>query len=199
VLESQAPIKRDSSADVGRISVRVNSNSYLTAAFIGTFFSAFLLYLGYNAAAAVLVAIFWLAIPLLAYFEKVVFDGRRLTRVGPAAVMQSWLIDSRRRLRVSAVEHVETHPVRTIKRGNKIYPSYRTVISGRGTQFVLASTTKNYRKLLRALLPLVSEEVLDHRSVEMRDYLIEPKEVRMFWRTHSPSIARVKPRRRRPK
>jgi len=159
------------------LAVRLSLNSYLTSFLIGSFFSAFLLYLGYDVWALALFVMFWVVVPFFALSEKIVFEGTRITRIGPAARLRSWMIGSRRRLRISAIEHVETHAVRTIRRGNRVYASYRTVISGRDMQIVLVSGTENFRKLLRRLLPLLPDEVLDNRSLEMRDYLADPKEV----------------------
>lgn len=162
-----------------RLAVRLSLNSYLSSFLIGSFFSAFLLYLGYDVWALALFVMFWVVVPFFALSEKIVFEGTRITRTGPAARLRSWIIGSRRRLRISAIEHVETHAMRTIRRGNRVYASYRTVISGRDMQINLVSGTENFRKILRRLLPLLPDEVLDNRSLEMRDYLVDPKEVLM--------------------
>jgi tetratricopeptide (TPR) repeat protein len=52
-------------------------------------------------------------------------------------------------------------------------------VRGKGVRFAFASGGEDYRLMIRRVFPLVSENVLDNRSIELRDYLAEPKETLM--------------------
>ena len=56
---------------------------------------------------------------------------------------------------------------------------YRTAIRGRDLNIILASGGDDYRQMISRILPQVPENVLDNRSIELRDYLADPKEIRM--------------------
>jgi len=63
--------------------VRVSPGSYLALASVLTFVSALLLRAEYNAVALGLVMLAWIVIPLLAFSDRVVFDGLTIRRRGP--------------------------------------------------------------------------------------------------------------------
>jgi hypothetical protein len=46
-------------------------------------------------------------------------------------------------------------------------------------KFAFASGGEDYRQMIHRIFPLLSENVLDNRSIELRDYLAEPKETLM--------------------
>src|SRR4029079_12260513 len=52
---------------------------------------------------------------------------------------------------------------------------YRTQIVGKNTEFVFASGGRSYREMVRQLFPLIHADKLDLRTIELRDYLCEPK------------------------
>ena len=66
-----------------------------------------------------------------------------------------------------------------MKRGGNVFYRYRTSVQGKDLQFVFASGGEDYRQMIHKLFPLLSENLLDNRSIELRDYLTEPKETLM--------------------
>ncbi|MBX7054645.1 MAG: hypothetical protein K1X36_06790 [Pyrinomonadaceae bacterium] len=161
------------------VSIRVSPHSYFIALLIGSFFSAFLFYLELDLPAVSLFMIAWIVVPFLAMNDHLVFDGRCLTRAGLLPSIWSRLNGNRRRLRIHDIEQVETQALRTIKRGGNVYYRYRTAIRGRGMMFAFASGGDEYRRMIRALLPLLPANALDSRSLDLRDHLTDPKEVLM--------------------
>ena len=161
------------------IGVRSPWNPYLAVFFLGTYLCAFLLYIEVDWAAVAVFALSWIVIPFLAITDNVVFDGKRISRTGPLVNLWSWAYGHRRKLRVTDIEQIDTRSVRMIRRGGRIVYRYRTAIHGRGMTFVLSSTGENFRSMIAAILPRVGEDSLDARSIELRDHLIDPKEVQM--------------------
>ena len=165
------------------ISIRVSPQSYLTVLLLGSFFSALLFYLEMDRPGTILFGVSWLLVPFLAFSDRISFDGRRLVRTGPVPRAWSWLNSSRRRLKITDVERVETQAIRTIKRGENVHYRYRTIIRGKGLSVVVASGASGnndaYRRFIKSVLPLLSEDVLDNRSIELRDHLADPKETLM--------------------
>jgi tetratricopeptide (TPR) repeat protein len=80
----------------------------------------------------------------------------------------------RKQLSIDDFETVETHAVRTLRRGGRVRYRYRTQITGKGKDFVIVSGGREYRKLVRELFPLIHENKLDNRSRDLRDYLHDP-------------------------
>jgi len=158
------------------VSVRVPLYPYLTALFSVLFIAAFLIYIEYDAASAVLFAGAFIIIPLLALRDSIVFDGKRIIRTGLIPRMWANFLSQRNRLKLTDIENVETHATRTLKRGSKVTYHYSTIISGKGAAFHISSGGEDYRRMVRTLLPLLHDEVLDTRSIEMRDYLCEKNE-----------------------
>jgi hypothetical protein len=83
------------------------------------------------------------------------------------------------RLRVSQIEQIETQSIRALRRGGNVFYRYRTTVTGRGVRFVFASGGEDYRLMVNRLFNLVPNDVLDNRSLELRDYLQDPKETLM--------------------
>ena len=156
-------------------SVRVSPGSYLAAASVLTFVSALLLRSGRDifALAAILVA--WLVIPLLAWRDRIEFDGSTLSRRGFAPALLGALGVGPKSLRIEQFEKVETQAVRTLKKGGKVRYRYRTQIVGRRVQFTFASGGQSYRNMVRQLFPLINHDKMDLRTTELRDYLSDPK------------------------
>jgi tetratricopeptide (TPR) repeat protein len=157
-------------------SIRVSPNSYFNALFLATFFTGFFVYLEIDWAAVLLFALSWILLPLLAFTDRIVFDGKRLSRTGILPNAWAFLNGSRSRLRLSDVEQAETQALRALKRGGTVFYRYRTSIRGKDMQFAFASGGEDYRQMIRQIFPRLSENVLDNRSIELRDYLAEPKE-----------------------
>lgn len=162
-----------------RLSIRVSAYSYIAAIFVGTFFSALSIYLEANLLAYLLFAVSWIAMPFLAMTDKIVFNGKRLHRSGLLPKAWAYLTRSRNWLKLKDVEQVETQAFPTIKRGGKIFYKYKTSIRGKGVDFTFSSGGPEYRNMIRAVLPLISENILDNRSLEVRDYIPEPKQTRL--------------------
>lgn len=158
-------------------SVRVSAGPYLALASVITFLSALLLRLQYDVAAFFLVGATWLILPILAFTDRIVFDGASLRRQGPVIWLRDVLLKSRGRLAVDDFETVETNAVRTLRRGGSVRYRYRTQISGKGKVLVISSGGKGYRKLVRELFPLIHDDKLDNRSRDLRDYLNDPRAV----------------------
>jgi tetratricopeptide (TPR) repeat protein len=156
-------------------SVRVSPGPYFTVASITTFLSALLLRSHYDVWALALISTTWIVTPLLALTDRVVFDGTSLTRQGLVSYFLKLVFGNGKRLSVDDFETVETNAVRTLRRGGSVRYRYRTEISGRGRQFVIASGGRGYRRMIRELFPLIHGDKLDNRSRDLRDYLNDPR------------------------
>jgi len=155
-------------------SVRVSPGPYLALAGVVTFVAALLLRINYDAAALIMIAVAWLIIPVLAFSDRIAFDGSSLRRQGPLATFLHLVFGYRKQLSIDDFETVETQAVRTLRRGGRVRYRYRTQITGKGREFVIVSGGREYRKLVRALFPLIHESKLDNRSRDLRDYLNDP-------------------------
>ncbi len=161
------------------ISIRVSPNSYFAATFLTTFVSAFLIYLEMDFFALTLFAAGWIIFPVLAWTDRIVFDGKRLTRTGFLSRFWAWLNSTKYRLKISDIEQVESQALRALKRGGNVFYRYRTTLQGKNLKFAFASGGEDYRQMIHKILPLLPETILDNRSIELRDYLAEPKETLM--------------------
>lgn len=146
---------------------------------MASFFSAFLFYIEMDLAGVILFAISWICLPFFALGDRISFDGKRLVRTGVVPRIWSWFNASRRRLKITDIEQVETHAVRALKRGGNVFYRYRTVIRGRGLSVTIASGGEDFRRIIKSILPRLSDNVLDNRSIELRDHLSDPKETLM--------------------
>lgn len=158
------------------VSIRVSPQSYFTFLFLATFFAAFILYLEYDLSAAVLVILICPIVAVLMFTDRLVFDGKRIRRTGIVPRIWSWVYGMRDRLKLSDIEQAETQALRALKRGGRVYYRYRTSIRGKGVTFSFASGNSDYIAMIKAILPSLNEDVLDNRSIEMRDYLADRRE-----------------------
>ncbi|NNE67573.1 MAG: tetratricopeptide repeat protein [Pyrinomonadaceae bacterium] len=158
------------------VSVRVSPNSYLAGSFLATFFSGLLVYLHHDLAALIVFLSGWIVIPLAFWRDRIVFDGQRLIRTGPLPAIWSKINRSEHVLDLDDVEQVETQALRALKRGGSVFYRYRTTIAGGSVNMVVASGGESYRRMVKSLLPCLNESLLDNRSIELRDYMSEPKE-----------------------
>jgi tetratricopeptide (TPR) repeat protein len=154
--------------------VRVSPGSYLALASVLTFISALLLKSHYDALAIGLISLAWIVIPFLAYADRIVFDGVIIRRRSPGLAILHALFGYLKQISIADIETVETTAVRTLRRRGRVRYRYRTQITGKGKEFVIASGGQSYRRLVRELLPLVHEDKLDNRSRDLRDYLADP-------------------------
>ncbi len=161
------------------IDIRVSPNGYLAALFLASFASGLLVYLEKDLTGMLIFGAGWIIIPLFAWSDRITFDGRRLVRTGFLPQIWTKLGGSKYRLKISDIEQVETQALRALKRGGNVFYRYRTVLSGKGLRFVLASGGEDYRRMIHKIFPLLPENALDNRSVELRDFLSEPKETLM--------------------
>jgi tetratricopeptide (TPR) repeat protein len=118
-------------------------------------------------------------LPALALTDRIAFDGKRIRRTGILPQAWAWLNGYYYRLKLADIEQIETQALRALKRGGNVFYRYRTSITGKDLKFVFASGGEEYRRMIRGIFPRISENVLDNRSIELRDYLSEPKEVLM--------------------
>jgi len=161
------------------LSIRVSPHSYLTTILLGTYLAALFFYLEIDIVGGILFVVSWIIIPFLALNDHVSFDGKRLTRTGLIPRVWAWFNQSRRRLKISDIEQVETHAVRALKRGGNVFYRYRTVLRGKGVSVTIASGGEEFRRIIKGILPRLAENVLDNRSIELRDHLADPKETLM--------------------
>ena len=180
-LSALADASEDRQSDQRRAavaSVRVSPGPYLAIASVMTFSSALLLRSNHDAWALILVGVAWIIVPVLALADRVVFDGVSIRRQGPGFFILQSVFGRTKQLTVSDFETVETSAVRTLRRRGSVRYRYRTQISGKGKEFVIASGGKAYRRLVSELLTLVHEDKLDNRSRDLRDYLTDPGSVK---------------------
>jgi len=177
--QQELPLVTQTSTFKEVISIRVSPHGYFTALFLATFFAGLAFYLEIDWIGMTLFAASWILIPFFALNDRVAFDGRRLERTGMIPRVWSWLNSSRRSLKLSDVEQVETAAVRAIKRGGVVYYRYRTSLRGKGISISFASGGDEYRQMIRAILPQLDDAVLDTRSIELRDHLEDTKDILM--------------------
>lgn len=159
--------------------IRVSPHGYFTALFLGTFLSAFLFYIENDLAGFLAFGLSWVLIPFFALNDRISFDGKRLVRTGAVPSVWAWFTSSRRRLKLTDIEQVETEAIRAMKRGGNVYYRYRTMIRGKGLNITIASGGEDFRRMLKGILPRLADNVLDTRSIELRDHLADPKETLM--------------------
>ncbi len=170
VASQREPRKRAALA-----SVRVSPGSYLAVASVLTFSSALLLRSERDLLALAVIGVAWLVIPVLAWRDRIEFDGSALSRRGLAPALLQMLGIGPKKLAIDQFEKVETQAVRTLKKGGRVRYRYRTQIIGRNIEFTFASGGRSYRNMVRQLFPLIPQDKMDLRTTELRDYLSDPK------------------------
>lgn len=161
-----------------RIRVRVLPLNYLVSLLLASFLAAFLLYIEADLYAYLLLAAAWITVPLLILQDRIEFDGKRIRRTGLIPRVWSRLTATRDRIKLNDVEHVRTNILRTIKRGGNLIYTYRTTFFGKGKAFTIHAGGRHYRDFVEAVLPRLNPNVLDHRSIDLRDHLNDRVEVR---------------------
>jgi tetratricopeptide (TPR) repeat protein len=107
--------------------------------------------------------------------DRIVFNGKRVYRSGFLTKAWAYLTGTRFWLKLRDVEQVETVVLPALKRGGRVYFRYQTSVRGMGVEFSFSSGGRGYRQFVRKLFRSVPEEVLDATSIELRDYIDEPK------------------------
>jgi tetratricopeptide (TPR) repeat protein len=154
-----------------RVSVRVLPLNYLVALLLGSFIAAFFLYVEADIFAYLLLGFAWLLVPVLILQDRVSFDGRRIHRTGWVPRLWASLTATRDRIKLNDVEHVQTSVLRTIKRGGNLIYTYRTTFFGKGKSFTIHSGGKHYKQFVEQVFARLSEDILDNRSLDLRDHL----------------------------
>lgn len=186
--------------DVRPVSIRVSPQGYLTGVMLGTFLTGLLFYLRFDVAAYVVFCTSWILLPYFAMNDRIRFDGRKLERIGTLPRAWAWFNGGRRRLKISDIEQVETQAIRAIRRGGNVHYRYRTVVHGKGVSIAFASGGEDFRRMIRAILPRLNDNILDVRSMDLCKYLSDPKEALMkaeFARIPSAEVLEIAARPRR--
>jgi tetratricopeptide (TPR) repeat protein len=176
MLEREA-LCRYASAAVGPnlpARVRASLRPYAVVALLSGFYGSFALYLGFTTLASALFLFSFLLIPAAALTDRFVFDGKRLTRTGFLPMLWALLTGARPRLRLADIERIETHILRGIRQGGRVFLKYRTLVIGREVVYAFDSGSAGYRRMARSLFAAVSDPVLDAASVDLRDHLDDP-------------------------
>lgn len=160
------------------INVRVSPGGYLIAIFFILFLAMFFLYLDRLMLSGILFTISCFVLPVLWFFDTISFDGRRIRRTGLLIRLWAALNRSRYSIKVADIEQVDTQAIRTFKRSGNVVYRYKTTFRGRSGVFAVASGS-SYRQLIKAVLPMLADGVLDNRSMELRNYLADPDDVRL--------------------
>ena len=166
-----ASVSVEKRSDPSMIAVRVLPLNYLVVLLLASFVSAFVLYVEADVLAYFLLGVAWIVIPILALQDRVIFDGRRISRSGVIPRIWSRATSTRDRIKLNDVEHVQTATLRTIKRGGNLIYTYRTTFFGKGKAFTIHSGSRSYRAFLEAVFPKLNESSLDVRSLDLRDHL----------------------------
>ena len=160
-------------------SVRVSPGGYLAAVCIQTFAATLLLRAEYDAASLIAIALAWIVTPILAFTDRINFDGQTLARKGLIPLLIRFIKGNSLSLSIEEIERVETSAVRTLRRNGRVRYRYRSEVSGKGRSFIFASGGDSYRRMIRTLLPLLGYDKVDARSSEMRDYLTDARTLRV--------------------
>src|SRR3981081_2218441 len=148
--------------------IRISPSGYFAVAALLTFAALMCLRARRDVAALALAAGTWTVIPLLVLTNRLSFDGHTISRTGLAALLIRLARRRTTNIPVDDVERVEVATLRTLRRGGKVRYRYRVEIAGQGSAFVLASGGREFRQMVRVLLPRISDQKLDARACELR-------------------------------
>src|SRR5215471_16045824 len=156
----------------------MSPGGYLAFAAIMTFASLLALRVQRDLLALTIILGTWTIVPLLILSDRLSFDGRVLSRNGIAALIGRLLRGHGDAITVDDIERVEVTTLRTLRRGGKVRYRYRVEIAARGSALVFASGGRQFRRMVRTLLPQIADHKLDSRARELRDHLMDPKTLR---------------------
>nr|MDQ3818660.1 hypothetical protein [Acidobacteriota bacterium] len=160
-------------------SVRVSPVGYMATSCVLTFAAALLLRAQYDATSYAAIAFAWVVVPVLAFTDRINFDGQTLARRGIIPLLSRFIKGNALNLNIEEIERVETSAVRTLRRNGRVRYRYRSEVSGKGRVFVFSSGGDSYRRMVRTLFPLLGYDKVDARSSEMRDYLTDSRTLRV--------------------
>jgi tetratricopeptide (TPR) repeat protein len=114
-----------------------------------------------------------LIVPVIvaALLDRIEFDGARITHRGPLAFLLAKLFGVRRELPVTDIESIITETTTLSLATGDSRISYRTSISGAGSDLVVRSNRATYVPFIKALFRAVGSAKLDHRSFDLFGYL----------------------------
>ncbi|HET9529208.1 MAG TPA: hypothetical protein VFQ92_02570, partial [Blastocatellia bacterium] len=121
-----------------------------------------------SAALACLVAV--VLVIMMALFDRIEFDGQRITHYGPLARLLSLLTGARRELAVTDIETVTTEATSLSFSNGDARMIYRTRVSGGGVEIVIRSHRAAYVPFIKALFKAAGPAKLDPRSFELFEY-----------------------------
>ena len=177
-----------------RVSVRVSPGPYLTAISLLLLIALFLLYLELFAAAAALAVGSVVSVFVFAATDRVVFDGKRIRRTGVLPRIGYRMFGLRDRLKLTDIEQVDSQSVRGIRRSGRFPYRHRTTFRGKGIAMTVVSGGERYRKFVREVLGRLDPNVLDARSLELREYLSDPATIdRLIEQFRIPSAEVLEP------
>lgn len=176
----ETPCISEDSAKAGVIAaVRVSPGGHFAFAALVTFVSVVLLRVDKDLEALLLVSATWIVVPVLVVTDRLYFDGRTLFRSGLLPLLSRAIRGHRPKLTLAEIESVEVAAVRTLRRGGSVRYRYRIEISGKGRAFAFASGGRKFREMVGLLFPRIDDQKLDARARELRDYLCDPKDLRV--------------------
>jgi tetratricopeptide (TPR) repeat protein len=157
-------------------SVRVSAGNYFSALLVSIVVGTLLFRFQFDKLAFLFFAFGLLLMPILAFTDKIVFDGKFIYRRGLLTLFERIIKGRNLKLSVNDVERVETIAVRTLIHNGRVHYRYRTEVSGEDLHFVFASGN-GYRKMVRKFFSAIKSEKLDTRSCELRDYFVGQNEL----------------------
>jgi tetratricopeptide (TPR) repeat protein len=155
--------------------VRRSPGGYLAFAAILTFASLLALRVQHELVALIMILGTWTVVPLLILSDRLNFDGKVLSRNGLAAFGGRLLYGHSTSIAVDDIERVEVTTLRTLRRGGNVRYRYRVEVAAGEISMVFASGGREFRRMVRTLLPQISDHKLDARARELRDHLVDNK------------------------
>src|SRR5207253_2274230 len=129
-----------------------------------TFVSLVLLRTHKDLAALILILGTWTIVPILILTDRLNFDGHALSRTGLGALLIRIVRQQAQSIAADDIERVDVATLRTLRRGGNVRYRYRVEIAGRGLSFIFTSGRKEFRQMVRTLLPRVPDHKLDARA-----------------------------------
>lgn len=151
---------------------------YLATAIMLLFAAGLAARLGFVTASITVFVAGTVTLIILAASDRITVSRRRIERTGLLSWLNTVFTGSPNRLRLAHIEQIETTVFQRFRRGGHISYAYRTVIRGRNARFQMSSARRGYARLIRIVLSSVPEDVLDNRSIELRDYFAARDDVR---------------------
>jgi tetratricopeptide (TPR) repeat protein len=156
----------------------MSPGGYFAVAAIFTFAALVCLRTHRDLLALILVSLTWSTIPILVLSDRLSFDGSTLSRSGLSAFAQRLFGRRASSIAVADIERIEVTSMRTLRRGGNVRYRYRIEINAHDSSVTFTSGGRQFRRMIQALLPRISEDKLDARACELRDHLVDVKAVR---------------------